>query len=73
MSDKLVYAAVQNGVILDVFPTKEEAVARANEEIKKDWVQIICKKALRKLLTKSGDVALHKYSVIAIVNQEEIK
>lgn len=73
MNDTYVFAAVQNGVILDVFPTKEEAVARANEEIKKDWVQIICKKAVRKLLKKTGDVALHKYSVILIAGEEEIK
>lgn len=70
---KTVYAAVQNGVILSVFDTKEEARARVDDEIKKDWLSIMLKRKLRKLLKKTGNVALHTYSVITISEVLEVK
>lgn len=69
----LVYAAVQNGVILDVFSDIDSARARCQEEIKRDFISIIFRRKLRKLFKKTGDVALHRYSVITIVSSEDIK
>lgn len=67
------YAAVQNGVILDIFDSKEKAVDRVKDEIKNDWLSIVTRRALRKLLKKQGNVALHTYTVITIEEVEEIK
>lgn len=67
------FAAVQNGVILDTFDTKEEAHQRVQEELQRDWFSILMKRKLRKLLRKTGNVALHKYHVITISEVEEIK
>ena len=73
MENKLCYAAVQNGCILDVFETKEQADACIRNEIKRDWLSIIARKRLRKLFAKSGDVALHRYSIMTVCSTEEIK
>lgn len=67
------YAAVQNGVILDIFESEKEATVRVDEEIRKDWLSIIVKKSLRKLLKKNGNVALHRYSILVIDEVKEIK
>lgn len=69
----MVFASVQNGVILDFHDTFEAAEDRVRDEIKRDWLSIMMKRSLRKLLRKSGDVALHRYSVIAIDEVKEIK
>ena len=69
----MVFASVQNGVILDFHDTLEAAEDRVRDEIKRDWLSIMMKRSLRKLLNKSGDVALHKYSVIVIDEVKEIK
>lgn len=66
------YAAVQNGVILDVFSAKENAKRRIEEEKQKDFISIMFTRKLRKLFKKSGNIALHNYSVITIVSQEEL-
>lgn len=66
------YAAVQNGVILDIFDTCEKAEARVREEIKRDWIEIILKKKLRKLLKKKDSIALHDYRVIVIAALKEV-
>lgn len=67
------YAAVQNGVILDIFESEKEATVRVDEEIRKDWLSIIVKKSLRKLLKKNGNVSLHRYSILVIDEVKEIK
>lgn len=67
------YAAVQNGVILDIFESEKEATVRVDDEIRKDWLSIIVKKSLRKLLKKNGNVALHRYSILVIDEVKEIK
>ena len=67
------YAAVQNGVILDIFETEKEATVRVDEEIRKDWLSIIVKKSLRKLLKKNGNVSLHRYSILVIDEVKDIK
>lgn len=69
----MVYAAVQNGVILDILDTEEAAEQRVREEIKKDWLSILMKRSMRKLLKRSGDVALHRYSVLKISEVKDIK
>lgn len=67
------YAAVQNGVILDVFDNHDDAVSRVKSEMTADWFSIAAKKKLRKLLKKRDQIALHRYSVITIKKVEEIK
>lgn len=69
----MIYASVQNGVILDFHETEAQARDRVNEEIKKDWFQIIVQKSIRKLLKKSGGFALHRYHIFKIEEAEEIK
>lgn len=69
----IVYCAVQNGVILDTFDKHDDALIRIQEEQRKDFLQIIFKRKLRKLFKKSGDVALHTYSIITVVDEEIIK
>lgn len=67
------YAAVQNGVILDTFDNYEEAYDLIKEEQQKDFLSIMFKRKLRKLFKKSGNVALHEYSVITIIEEVNIK
>lgn len=67
------FAAVQNGVILDVFDLKEDAEIRIAEEQKKDFLTIMFKRKLRKLFKKSGNVALHRYQIIKIAEVIDIK
>lgn len=69
----MVFAAVQNGVILDTFDSFDEAKDFIDEEIKKDFLSIMFKKKLRKLFKKNGNVALHSYSVLKIQEVYEIK
>lgn len=69
----MIFASVQNGVILDLHETEQEARDRVNEEIKRDWLQIILKKKIRKLLKTSADVALHRYQILKITEVVEIK
>lgn len=69
--NELKYAACQNGVILDVFDTKDAAVSRVHQEMKKDFLSIVLRKKLRKLI-KGGNVALHSYTVITLVSIEEV-
>lgn len=66
------YAAVQNGVILELYDSKEDAIEHVREEIKRDWLSILTRKKLRKLLKKKDNVALHCYHVLQIVNIEEV-
>lgn len=73
INKSIVYAAVQNGVILDVFDSRDEAVDCVNEEIKKDFLTIMFKRKLRKLFRKSGNIALHQYSVMKVVEVSDIK
>ena len=68
-----VYAACQNGVILHIYDSYEQARDRVNEEVRKDWLSIMLKRKLRKLLRNSGDVALHRYTVLTITEVKEIK
>lgn len=72
MDNNLCFLAVQNGVILDVCSSKEDAERRVREEIKRDMLQILLKKKLRKLLKKTGDVSLHEYSVLTVCASEVI-
>lgn len=67
------FAAVQNGVILDVFDTEDEAISRVNEEIKNDWLSIVFKRSLRRLFKKTGNIAIHSYAVMTITEVKEIK
>lgn len=67
------YAAVQNDIILDIFPTYEEAKKRVDEEIARDFISIVLKRKLRKLFRKNANVALHRYSVLKISESEVIK
>lgn len=67
------YAAVQNGVILDTFDCYEEAYDRVKEEQQKDFLSIMFKRKLRKLFKKSGNVALHQYSVLTIIEEVDVK
>lgn len=67
------YAAVQNGCILGIFENYDDARHRVETEIKRDFISIVIRRKLRKLFQKSGDIALHKYSVITISEVEEIK
>lgn len=67
-----IYAAVQNNVILNLYSTKKEAEDRVREEIKRDWLSIMLKKKLRKLLKRNSNVALHTYSVLLIAEGSEI-
>lgn len=69
----MTFAAVQNGIILDVFETYEEAYDRVKDEIERDHLSILLKRKLRKMLKKSGNVALHQYSVIKIQEVQNIK
>lgn len=69
----MIFASVQNGVILDFHEDYDSAFSRVKEEISRDWLQIILQKKIRKLLKKSGDVALHTYSVLKIEEATEIK
>lgn len=71
--NKNLYAAVQNGIILSIHESEEEARTRVNEEIKKDWLSILLKRKLRKLLRKSGNIALHTYTILTISEVKEIK
>lgn len=73
MTNLNVYAAVQNGVILDTFDSIEEARSCIQEEIKKDWLAIMFTKKLRKLFKKNGNVPMHSYSILHIVHAEEVK
>lgn len=74
MTNNLFYAAVQNGIILDVFDSREEALSCIQEEQKKDWFSILTKRSVRKLLKKRGNnVALHTYSIFKVVESEDIK
>ncbi len=66
------YAAVQNGVILELLDTKEAALERVRAEIKRDWLSIITRKKLRKMLNKKDNIALHAYHVMQVVNVEEV-
>lgn len=66
------FAAVQNGVILELHDTKDAAIERVRAEIKRDWLSIMTRKKLRKLLKKKDNVALHCYHVLQIVNIEEV-
>lgn len=68
------YISVQNGVILDLHATKEDAIARCKEEIKRDFLSLLVRKKLRKYLRKNGNnIALHSYSVYRISEGEEVK
>lgn len=69
----IVYLSVQNGCILDAHSSFEEAQDRCQEEIKKDFLSIVFKRSMRKLFAKSGNVALHKYSVMTVTEVKEIK
>lgn len=69
----MVYAAVQNGVILGTFDSEEEARALIEEEIKRDFISIMFKRKLRKLFRKSGNVALHNYCIMTITEVNEVK
>lgn len=69
----LAFLAVQNGVILDVYPTREQALQRVHDEMKRDFLSIVLRKKLRKLFKKSGNVALHQYSVIESHSMEVVK
>lgn len=69
----MIYAAVQNGIVLDVFDTYDEAKDRVNEEIQRDHLSILFKRKLRKLLKKSGNVALHQYSIFKIEEVVDVK
>ena len=66
------FAAVQNGVILEIFDTKDAALARVRAEIKRDWLLIMARKKLRKLLKNKDNISLHTYHVMQIVNVEEV-
>lgn len=66
------FAAVQNGVILELFDTREDALARVRAEIKRDWLSIMTRKKLRKLLKKKDNISLHSYHVMRLVNVEEV-
>lgn len=66
------YAAVQNGVILEILDTRDAALARVRAEIKRDWLSIMTRKKLRKLLKKKDNISLHTYYVMQIVNVEEV-
>lgn len=66
------FAAVQNGVILELFDTKDAALARVRSEIKRDWLSIITRKKLRKLLKNKDNISLHTYYVMQVVNVEEV-
>lgn len=68
-----VFAAVQNGVILDIFDNYDAAENRIKEEQQRDFLSIVFRRKLRKLFKKSGNVALHRYNVIGIHYMEEIK
>lgn len=48
-----VYAAVQNGCILDTFDTYEEAKQCIDLEMKNDWLKIMFTKKLRNLLRRA--------------------
>lgn len=69
----MVYAAVQNGIILDTFDSFEEAKDYIDDEIKKDFLSIMFKRRLRKLFKKNGNVALHSYSILTIKEVFEVK
>lgn len=73
MTEINVYAACQDGVILDVYSTKDEALSRIKEEINRDFVSIITRRALRRIFKKTGNIALHRYNILHIVSSEEIK
>lgn len=73
MESKVCYAAVQNGCILGIFDNFDDAKDCAQNEIKRDFISIVIRRKLRKLFQKSGDVALHKYSVIKISEVVEVK
>ena len=73
MNKTNVYAAVQNGVILDTFDTHQEALDRVQDEIKNDWLTIMFTKKLRKIFKKSGNVPMHSYAVLHVVEVEEVK
>ena len=70
--DNCKFAAVQNGVILEIFDSKDAALSRVRVEIKRDWLSIMARKKLRKLLKKKDNISLHTYHVIQIVNVEEV-
>lgn len=69
----MLYASVQNGIVLDFHDSYEAAEDRVKDEIKRDWLSIIIRKKLRKLLKKSGEVSLHHYFVYKIEEVKEIK
>lgn len=73
MTNCNVYAAVQNGIILDTFDTYQEAMDRVQAEIKNDWLTIMFTKKLRKIFKKSGNVPMHQYAVLHLVEVEEVK
>lgn len=66
------FAAVQNGVILELFDTRDAALARVRAEIKRDWFSIMTRKKLRKLLKKKDNIALHAYHVMQLVDVQEV-
>lgn len=70
--DNCKFAAVQNGVILEIFDTHDAAFARVKAEIKRDWFSIMTRKKLRKLLKKKDNVSLHSYHVMQLANVEEV-
>lgn len=69
----MVYAAVQNGIILDTFDSFDEAKEYIDEEIKKDFLSIMFKKKLRKLFKRTGNCSLHSYSILTIKEVYEVK
>ena len=73
MMSSNVYAAVQNGVILDTFESYNEALDRIKSEQQNDLLVVMFTKKLRKIFKKSGNVPLHNYSVIHITEVAEIK
>lgn len=70
--NELKYAAVQNGIILSIFDDVDSARARIREEMNKDMLSIFMRRKLRKLFKKSGNIALHAYTVLTIVKCEEV-
>lgn len=72
MDNKTKFAAVQNGTILDIFDSHSEAVDRVRAEIKHDFLSILFKRKLRKLLKKTDQIALHRYFVLSICESEEV-
>lgn len=66
------FVAVQNGVILGIYDSHEEAFNRVKEEQRRDMFSIIFRRKFRKLFKKSGNVALHHYEILTLTNAEEV-